>query len=146
VPPFLLFRNRDNLLCGLGGVDKKRRYVVQQLFNQVATFISQIVSWIGNILKLVWNWSFGQIIQMTQLSFSSLPLWKQVLYVVVIAALAYLIYRIAMDLLEALTKVFSAGVGLIMAIIDQLKPVVVTGLVAFGGAWIIKNITIPFLP
>ena len=118
---------------------------MQQFINQLVSLISQGLTAIGNVLRLIYDWSFGQVTKMIAIPFGNLPIWKQVLYVIVIAALVYLIYRIFTDLLEAVTKVFSAIIGLIVAIIAQLKPVLIAGVVAFGGAWVISNITIPWL-
>ena len=88
----------------------------------------------------------AQVWKMTALPFGSLPIWKQILYVAVVVAIVYLVYRIASDLWEALQKVFSAIVGLIVAIFNQLKPVVIAGAIAFGGAWMIINLEAPWIP
>jgi hypothetical protein len=119
---------------------------MQQVLNQVADVAQRLVAVIWQVLQFIWNWSFGQIVRMFQLPFNGLPLWKQVLYVVVIAAMAYFLYKIAKDLLKAVQSVLGAIVGLVSALIAMLPQIVVAGLIAFGGAWIITNLNPAWMP
>jgi hypothetical protein len=119
---------------------------MQQVLNQVADVAQRLVAVIWQVLQFIWNWSFGQIVRMFQLPFNGLPLWKQVLYVVVIAAMAYFLYKIAKDLLKAVQSVLGAIVGLVSALIAMLPQIVVAGLIAFGGAWIITNLNPSWMP
>lgn len=82
---------------------------------------------------------------MAQLPFGSLPLWKQVLYVIAVVALAYLIWKIFSDILEAVQKVLSAGLGLFHAIVANLYEILLVGAIAFVFAWIVNNMDSDFL-
>ena len=75
---------------------------MQQVLNQVSQMAQKLVSVIWQVLQFIWNWSFGQIVKMFQMPFNTLPLWKQVLFIVVVAALAYFLYKLAKDLLKAM--------------------------------------------
>ena len=119
---------------------------MQQVLNQVAQIAQQLASVIWQVLSFIWNWSFGQIVRMFQLPFNSLPLWKQVVYVLVIAAMVYFLYKIAKDLLKAMQSVLGAIVGLISALIAMLPQIVWAGLIAFGGAWVISNLNPSWIP
>ena len=119
---------------------------MQQVLNQVSQMAQKLVSVIWQVLQFVWNWSFGQIVKMFQMPFNTLPLWKQVLYVLVIGALAYFFYKIAKDLLKAVQSVLGAIVGLISALIAMLPQIVWAGLIAFGGAWILTNLNPTWIP
>src|SRR5262249_51262581 len=90
---------------------------MQQVLNEVGQIAQRLSAVIWQVLQFIWNWSFGQVVKMFQLSFNGLPLWKQVLFVVVIAALAYFLYKVAKDLLKAVQSVLGAIVGLISALI-----------------------------
>ena len=68
------------------------------------------------------------------------------IYIVVIAALAYFIYKLAKDLLKAVQSILSAIVGLISALIGMLPQVVLVGLIAFGGAWIVQQRSPSWMP
>ena len=70
---------------------------MQQVLNQVSQMAQKLVSVIWQVLQFIWNWSFGQIVKMFQMPFNTLPLWKQVLFVLVNGALGYFFYKIAKD-------------------------------------------------
>ena len=85
---------------------------MQQVLNEVGQIAQRLAGVIWQVLQFIWNWSFGQVVKMFQMPFNNLPLWKQVLFVVVIAALAYFLYKVAKDLLKAVQHVLGAIVGL----------------------------------
>ena len=72
--------------------------------------------------------------------------FSRVLFVIVIAALAYFLYKVAKDLLKAVQSVLGAIVGLVSALIAMLPQIVYAGLIAFGGAWIITNLSPTWIP
>jgi len=119
---------------------------MQEVFNQVGRIAQQLVSVIWQVLQFIWNWSFGQIVGMFQMPFNNLPLWKQILFVLVIAAMAYFLYKVAKDLLRAVQSVLGAIVGLVSALIAMLPQIVVAGLIAFGGAWVIRHFDPTWMP
>lgn len=119
---------------------------MQQVFNQVGQIAQQLSSVIWRVLQFIWSWSFGQVAEMFGKPFSNLDIWKQVIYVIVIVALAYFIYKIAKDLLKAVQSVLSAIVGLISALIGMLPQIVLVGLIAFGGAWIVNQQSPSWMP
>jgi hypothetical protein len=119
---------------------------MQQIFSQVGQIAQQLATVIWRVLEFIWSWSFGQVVRMFQMPFNSLPIWKQVLYVVVIAALAYFIYKIFKDLLKAVQSILSAIVSLISALIAMLPQIVLVGLIAFGGAWVIATVNPTWMP
>ncbi len=119
---------------------------MQQVFNQVGQIAQQLASVIWQVLQFIWNWSFGQVVRMFNMSFSSLDFWKQIIYVIVIGALAYFIYKLAKDLLRAMQSILSAIVGLISALIGMLPQIVLVGLIAFGGAWIVQQRSPSWMP
>ena len=119
---------------------------MQQVLNEVAQIAQRLAAVIWQVLQFVWNWSFGQIVKMFQVPFSNLPIWKQVLFILVVAALGYFLYKIAKDLLKAVQSVLGAIVGLISALIAMLPQIVWAGMVAFGGAWVITNFNPMWVP
>jgi hypothetical protein len=121
-------------------------FAMQQVLNQVGQIAQQLSSVIWQVLQFIWNWSFGQIVRMFQMPFNSLPLWKQVIYVLVIAAIAYFLYKIFRDLLKAVQSVLGAIVSLISALIAMLPQIVWAGLIAFGGAWVITTLNPSWIP
>ncbi len=118
---------------------------LKSTFNQVGDIAQNLVSVIWRVLTFIWGWSFGQVAGMFARGFPP-DLWKQIIYVIVIIALAYFIYRLAKDLLKAVQSILSAIVGLISALIGMLPQVVLVGLIAFGGAWIVQQQSPSWMP
>jgi hypothetical protein len=119
---------------------------MQQVLNEVGQIAQRLAAVIWQVLQFIWNWSFGQVVQMFQIPFNNLPLWKQVLFVLVIGALGYFVYKVAKDLLRAVQSVLGAIVGFISALISMLPQIAWAGLIAFGGAWVITNLNPAWIP
>ena len=113
-----------------------------QIINQIIQFLQQGVAAIFKFLQLVWTWSFGQIVTIFQSDWQALPVWKIVLLVVVLGAVVYLLYKAAVQLWEAAVSVFKAFVGLLSAFVLVLPYVLIAGLIAFAGAWLIRTVNL----
>ena len=119
---------------------------MQQVLNEVGQIAQRLAAVIWQVLQFIWNWSFGAIVKMFQLPFNNLPVWKQVIFVLVIAALGYFLYKVSKDLLKAVQSVLGAIVELISALIHMLPQIVWAGLIAFGGAWVITTLDPGWIP
>ncbi len=121
---------------------------MQQVFNEFSRAVQQGVGWLLHIFQLVWNWSFGQVFRAFRHveNISALPVWKQIMLVLVALAIGYLIFVVAMDLWNAIRRILAAIVDLLRTILDDFKYVVIAGVVAFGGAWAVNNLNVPWLP
>ena len=84
---------------------------MQQVLNEVSQIAQRLGAVIWKVLQFIWNWSFGQVVKMFQTPFNNPPLWKQVLFVIVVAALAYFLYKVAKDMLKAVQSVLGAIVS-----------------------------------
>ncbi len=62
------------------------------------------------------------------------------LLIVVLAAIAYILYRAALVLWAAVESLFRAFVALLLAFISVLPQIVIAGLIAFAGGWIIHSV------
>jgi hypothetical protein len=98
------------------------------------------------LITFLWNWSFGQVVTMFQMPFNTLPLWKQVLFVIVIASLAHLSYKVAKSLRNAALSLVGATVGMISVFPSMVPQIAWAGLIAFGGAWAIMNLDPEWIP
>ncbi len=113
-----------------------------QIINQVVQFLQQGVAAIFRFLQLVWTWSFGQIIAVFQSNWQALPVWKIIVLVVVLAAVAYLLYKAAVQIWEAAVAVFRAFVTLLSAFVLVLPYILIAGLVSFAGGWLIHTVNL----
>ena len=101
---------------------------------------------IFQVLEFLWSWSFGQILAIFRLPLNALPLWKQLLFVLVLTALGYMFHKISKDFLKALQTVVNAFVGFGTVLIGMLPQIIWAGLIAFGGAWIMMNMNPTWIP
>jgi hypothetical protein len=113
---------------------------MMQFFNQLVQFLQQGIAAIFRFVQLVWTWTVGQISSVLQSPWQNWPLWKQLLLAVVVAAVIWAIYKAAMELWEAGVKVLGAFAGLLAVFVMTLPHVLVAGLIAMGGIWLLNNI------
>jgi hypothetical protein len=119
---------------------------MQKVPGEVGEVARRLLEVIWHVLEFLWSWSFGQIVAMFRLPLNSLPLWKQLLFVAVLAALGYLFHKVSKDLLKAVQSVVGAVVGFGTALIGMMPHIVWAGLIAFGGAWIMTNMNPSWIP
>ena len=113
-----------------------------QVINQIVQFLQQGVAAIFKFLQLIWTWSFGQIVAVFQSDWQALPVWKIVLLIIVLGAVAYMLYKAALELWDAAEKVFKAFVALLSAFVSVLPYILIAGVVAFAGGWVIHNVNL----
>jgi hypothetical protein len=113
---------------------------MSQIVSQIIHILQQGVSAVFRFLQLIWTWSFGQIVAVFQSDWQSLPVWKIGVLIIVVAAIAYVLYRAALVLWAAVESLFRAFISLLLAFISVLPQIVVAGLIAFAGGWIIRTI------
>lgn len=124
---------------------------MQQVVNQVG----QIAQQLWQVSQLVWHWSVGHIVHMFEINFNDLQLWKRMVYVLVVAAIAYLLYKVVEALFKAVQcglrasdvqSLVSAIWGFFSALAAVRRKVTLAALFAFGGAWIIRNLNPSWMP
>lgn len=113
---------------------------MEQVSDQSRQFLERVVAEILRFVQLVWTWSSDQIIKATQAPWENWPLWKQILFLLVIAAVVYMLFIAATQLWSAAIKVLSAFATLIGTVIVILPTILIAGFIAFGGLWIINNV------
>jgi hypothetical protein len=110
-----------------------------QFFNQLLNFLQQGISAIFRFVQMVWTWSISQIQSLLHVPWQSWPLWKLVLLVLVVGGVVWALYRAATDLWEAGEKTLGAFAGLLAVLVRTLPNIVVAGLIALGGVWVLNN-------
>jgi len=110
------------------------------LLNQLLQFLMDGINWIVSFVQLIWNWSVEQIRQVPWESLGSLPLWKQIFLGIVGAGVIFMFYRAGKILMDAGQKTLDALATLLAAFVKTLVPVLLAGVIATVGAWIINNV------
>jgi hypothetical protein len=124
----------------------KGSLVMQNVPTEAGEVAKRLAQVIFQVLEFVWTWSFGQVLAMFRLPLNSLPLWKQLLFLLVLSALGYIFHRVSKDFLKAMQTVVTAMVGFGTALIGMMPQIVWAGLIAFGGAWIMTNMNPTWIP
>ena len=119
---------------------------MKQIFEQFLQFLQQGSAAIIRVVQLIWTWSADQIGKIVKVPWDSWPFWKQVLLVIVIAAVAYLLFIAARQLWAAGIRVLTAFGSLLFAFIVTLPTILVAGVVALAGLWAINNVNNLSLP
>jgi hypothetical protein len=113
---------------------------MQQLFNQLVQFLQQGIAAIFRFVQLIWTWSVGQISKVVEAPWQNWPLWKQILLVLVAGAVIWALYKAAKELWEAGERTLGAFATLLGVLVKTLPRVLVAGLIALGGVWLVNNL------
>lgn len=113
---------------------------MNQAINQIVQFLQQGIAAIFRFVQLIWTWSFGQIVQIFQSNWQSLPAWKIAVLAIVVIAIVYVLYKAVLSLWGAAEKVLLAFVALLGVLVSILPYVLVAGLIAAGGGWVVQNL------
>jgi len=111
-----------------------------EFVDQLIAFLRDGIAAIFRFVELIWTWSIEQIRAIPWSNLGELPILKQLLLVVVAGVVLYLAYKAARELFDAGQNALAAFATLLGAIVRTLAPVLIAGLTAAGGAWIINNI------
>ena len=113
---------------------------MQQFFDQLLQFLQQGIAAIFRFVHLIWGWSVAQIGSLTRLPWQDWPLWKQIFLVLVIGAVVYALYKVAVELWEAGERILAAFATLLGVLVRTLPSVLIAGIVALAGLWILNNV------
>ena len=81
-----------------------------------------------------------EMVSIFQSDWQSLPLWKIILLAVIVIAIVYVLYKAIIQLWKAAESILKAFVGLLSVLVSILPYVLIAGLIAFGGSWVIHNV------
>ena len=120
---------------------KEREGVVdmQQMFNQLLQFLQQGIAAIIRFVQLIWSWSTGQIVKVFTAPWQNWPLWKQLVLVLVAGVIVYVLYKAIKELWETGERALGAFTSLLGAFVKTLPRILIAGLVALGGIWLLNN-------
>ena len=104
------------------------------------SFLQQGIAAIFKFLQLVWTWSFGQIVSVFSSDWQSLPIWKIVILIIALGAIAYIFYKAFMVLWSGVVALFHAFVELLGKFVSVLPQIVIAGLIAFAAGYVIQHV------
>src|ERR1700758_4250351 len=110
LPRYYLLRNAFN-----AGVT-----AMKQVFDQLLKFLQQGIAAIFHFVELIWTWTVDQISRLMAVPWQECPIWKQVLLVLIIAAVLWALYRAGRELLAAGARVLAAFAALLAVLVQTL--------------------------
>lgn len=113
---------------------------MNQIINTIVQVLHQGIAFIFKIVQIAWTWSFGEIVRVSQSNWQALPIWKMVVLAVVLIGIAVMGYKVLRQLWDAGEKLLRAFVALLAVLVSVLPYVLVAGVIAFAGGWVIKNV------
>ena len=113
---------------------------MQQIFNELLNFLRSGISAIFKFVELIWTWAQTQIAFLTKVPWQSWPLWKQLVLAIIIGAVVWALYKVAVELWQAGERILAAFAALLGVVVRTLPSVIVAGLIAVGGVWILNNV------
>jgi hypothetical protein len=110
---------------------------VKEATDQSVHVLADGLAWVAGLVQSIWTWTDDQIARMAP--WESWPLWKQILFIVVVAAVIYLLFLATRQLWWAAMNVLSAVAGFIGTLIVTLPAILLAGAIALAGLWLINN-------
>jgi hypothetical protein len=113
---------------------------MQNIFHQLVEFLKQGIAAIFKFVQLIWTWSVDQIEVLTRVPWQSWPLWKQVVLVLIIAGVVWALFKVAQELWQAGERILGAFAALLGVLVHTLPNVILAGVIALGGVWVLNNV------
>jgi hypothetical protein len=113
---------------------------MRQIIDQIINLLQQGIAAIFHFVEIVWQWSFGQIIAIFQSDWQALPIWKMAVLGAVVIAIAYVLYKAVIQLWKAAEQILKAFVGLLSVLVSILPYVLVAGIIAAAGGYVIQHV------
>jgi hypothetical protein len=113
---------------------------MKQVFDQLLRFLHDGISAIFRFVELIWSWSVDQISRLASVPWQQWPLWKQLLLVLILVGVIWALYRVGRELLLAGAAILAAFADLLGVLVRTLPHVMLAGVIALGGAWLINHL------
>jgi hypothetical protein len=113
---------------------------MKQVFDELVKFLQQGIAAIFHFVELIWTWSVDQISKLMAVPWQEWPLWKQVLLVLILAGVVWALFGAGRQLFRAGAAVLAAFARLLGAFVQTLPHVLLAGVIALGGVWLVNHI------
>ena len=113
---------------------------MQRFFDLLVQFVQQGIVAIFRFVQFVWIWSIGQITTLLQAPWQEWTYPKRAALVFIIVAVGYVLYWVYKDLWTAGQTIIGAFGTLLSVLIRTLPRILIAGLIALGGVWLLNNL------
>ena len=111
-----------------------------ELLETVIESIGQVLDWVLKFVPAIWNWVVVQLANVPWSDLASLVWWKKGLLIALGLGIGVLLFRAGREILSAGEQALSSFTNLLTAFIRTAIPILLAGLVAAGGSWVINNV------
>jgi hypothetical protein len=118
---------------------------MKQVFDELLKFLHQGIAAIFRFVELIWTWSVDQISKLAAEPWQQWPLWKELLLVLILVGVVWALYRVGWELLEAGAEILSAFARLLGVVVRTLPQVLLAGVIALGGVWLVNHLDNSFV-
>lgn len=113
---------------------------MKHVFDQFLKFLHDGIAAIFRFVELIWSWSVDQIGRLASEPWQQWPLLKQLLLVLVLAAVVWALYRVGRELFLAGAAILAAFADLLGVLVRTLPHVMLAGVIALGGVWLMNHL------
>jgi len=113
---------------------------MHEILTQILHFLQQGIAAIFRFVELIWTWSVDQVVKLTAVSWHNWPLLKVILLVILVAAIVLALYRVFWELWIGAERTLSAFAGLLVIFVHTLPRVLLAGVIALGGLWLMNHL------
>lgn len=111
-----------------------------EFLNDLFGFVEGVIGGVFQFIRMLLVWSLEQIAAVPWGALSYLPAWKVMLLSTIMALLLLFFYRMAWAFWEAGEKAMVAFILIVTVFIRSVPLIVLAGIAAATGAWIINNV------
>ncbi len=111
-----------------------------EFINRLLEGLEEGIEQLLRFLRTIFQWSLWQIADVPWDHLRYLPVWKIVFLSVVGVLLVLILHRVGREFFEAGEKATAAIIILLSVFIRTIPAVLLAGVVAAVGAWIVNNV------
>jgi len=113
---------------------------MHQILSQILHFLQQGIAAIFRFVELIWTWSVDQVTKLAAVPWRDWPMLKVVLLAIVVVAIIWALYRVFWELWRGAERALGAFAGLLVVFVHTLPRVLLAGLIALGGLWVMNHL------
>jgi hypothetical protein len=113
---------------------------MRQIVSQILHFLQTGIAAIFHFVELIWDWSASQVTKLTEVPWQQWPILKVILLLIVAGAVIWALYRVFWELWVGAERVLSAFAGLLVIFVHTLPRVLLAGVIALGGVWVMNHL------
>jgi hypothetical protein len=113
---------------------------MHQILNEILHFLQTGIAAIFRFVELIWDWTVSQVVKLTDVPWQQWPILKVLLLLIVAGAVIWALYRVFWELWIGAERVLSAFAGLLVIFVHTLPRVLLAGVIALGGVWVMNHL------